>query len=108
MLHMGQLPLRTQHSEILRVSFSMRGLHTAHIKHLELMQMQPLKPPVDRWVRAAQAAQDLGISSRVLQRSIEAGRADIRCARLGARGLLHLAAVDCREWAAQLAWRHQK
>jgi len=60
------------------------------------------KPPVNRWERAGVAAQRIGIPPRLLLSQIEAGLADVRCARLGRRGLVHLAANDVDQLASRL------
>lgn len=59
------------------------------------------KPPT-RWERLATAAQRVGVSPRVLLRTIEAGRADVRVQRLGARELIHVASADVDQYAAVL------
>lgn len=61
------------------------------------------KPPVTRWERCAQAAARVGIPKSLLLSQIDAGLADIRCARLGRRGLVHLAANDVDQLASRLA-----
>lgn len=66
-----------------------------------------IKPPASRWERLAAAAQRVGVSPRVLLRTIESGRADIRTQRLGARSLVHVAANDVDEFAARLNWGQQ-
>lgn len=56
------------------------------------MDPSPSKPPVRQWLRLSVAAAWKGMSTALMLS--EAERAGVRVARLGDRGLIHLAADD--------------
>jgi hypothetical protein len=61
-------------------------------------------PPIGRWLRLADAADRLGMTSpAILLAEISLGRAQIRAARLGKRSLIHVAASDVEKFAQRLA-----
>jgi hypothetical protein len=61
------------------------------------------KPPPDRWEKLTAACARHGLPPRAVRMSIEAGVADIRTAKLGKRGLLHVVAADVDQFARRLA-----
>ena len=62
------------------------------------------QPAPPRWIRLADGARLLGLPSpELLQSEIEAGRAPVRVARLGVRGLVHVCADDLGAYARILA-----
>lgn len=67
------------------------------------MSQIPPRVPVDRWERVTAAAARVGIAPSVLRSTISAGRADIRVATLGKRGLVYCAAVDVDSYARRIA-----
>ena len=69
---------------------------------MDQTHQQPPKPPAGFWERYTSAAHRIGVQPKVLRATIEAGGAQIRVARLGARGLLHVAASDVDAFARRL------
>lgn len=59
--------------------------------------------PLPRWERLAVASARVGIPPDLLRSHIDAGRAHIRTAVLGRRGLVHVAADDVDAFARGLA-----
>jgi len=63
------------------------------------------QPTALRWERLSTAAARLGLPPRVLRDEIDAGRASIRTAALGKRGLHFVAAQDVDAYSLALADR---